>query len=149
MTRKSCTLFQQQTLLITCNMPAQQTTGTVPYGWVKTTQLRSSHSFTRGVLPVRNTTWNQNIPQKCACFRQAETESRQLSCPPSSSAAWRSWSPGGVSLTCSSPLQLLTCLQVFDKVTCQAAPELRFPKSPRLLSRLAEHRGPPGPPLPC
>lgn len=87
MTRISCTLFQQQTLLITCNMPGQQTMGTVSYCWVKTVQLRSSGSFMRGALPVRNTVWNQSIAQKCARFRQAETESWQLSCPPSPLAA--------------------------------------------------------------
>lgn len=90
MTRISCTLFQQQTLLITCNVPGQQTTGTVSYCWVKTAQPRSSYSFTQGALWLRNTIWNQNIPQKW--FRHAGTKSRQLSFPPS--------------LTCSSPAQL-------------------------------------------
>lgn len=103
---QTCTLFQQQTLLITCNMLGQQIMGTVSYCWVKTVYLHLPDSFTWGVLPVRNTIWNQNTLQKYAHFRGAETENRQFSCSPSPSAAL-ALREGGTgaswSLTCSSP----------------------------------------------
>lgn len=108
MTRISCTLFQQQTLLITCNMPGQQTTGTVSYCWVKTVQLHSSDSITQGVLPVWNTIWNQNIPEICP-FQTGRDRKQTAFLPtqPLGSPPWRwSGSPGGGSLTCSSAAQL-------------------------------------------
>lgn len=48
--RINCTLFQQQTLLITCNVPGQQTTGTDSYCWVKTEQPCSPASFKWGAF---------------------------------------------------------------------------------------------------
>lgn len=134
MTRRSCTLFQQQTLLITCNMPGQQTTGTVSYCWVKTVQLHSPGSFMQGALPVWNTIWNQNIPRNMPISDRQRQKADSFPAHPAPRQPSmkvvlepRRWEPD-LLLTSPTP----TCLQFFDKVTCQAAPELQFPKSPRL-----------------
>lgn len=70
--RISCTLFQQQTLLITHNVLGQQMMSKGFYCWAKTVQPRSPESlmqcFTRG-----KAIWNQNIPDKHAYFRHVSS----------------------------------------------------------------------------
>lgn len=130
MTRISCTLFQQQTLLITCNMPGQQTfqrakaeqyscsvwyahqtvSHEALYKWKTLSEIKIFH---------RNMPISDRQRQRVDSFPASQQPSVQVILQ----ARW--WEHD---LLLTSPT--LLCLQVSDKVNYQAVPELWFSRSP-------------------